>query len=107
MKIDKDIQDQKKQLRSEVAQYKKQYSAQALAAFSFSAINTLQTQEDFKAAQTICLYHALSDEVDTHTIIKEFYNKKNIILPVVVGDDLLLKPYKGPEHTTKGPFGII
>lgn len=107
MHIEMDIQELKKQLRKEVAQHKKQYSAQALAAFSLSAVHRLQNLEDFKSAQTICLYHALPDEINTHEVIEKYYECKNIILPVVVGDDLLLKPYKGIEHTTSGPFGII
>lgn len=107
MHIEMDIRELKKQLRSEVAQHKKQYSAQALTAFSLSALQSLQHLEDFKSAQTICLYHALPDEINTHQVIEKYYKSKNIILPVVVGDDLLLKPYKGIEHVTSGPFGII
>lgn len=107
MSLEMNIQELKKQLRKEVAQHKKQYSAQALAAFSFSAVNILQSINDFESAQTVCLYHSLPDEINTHGIIEKFYKQKNIILPVVVGDNLLLKPYKGIEHTTSGPFGII
>lgn len=52
------------------------------------------------------LYHSLKDEVDTHAFIRKWSRKKRILLPVVVGDDLELRIYTGPEDMTIGAYGI-
>lgn len=52
------------------------------------------------------LYHSLKDEVDTHEFIRKWSRKKRILLPVVVGDDLELRIYTGPEDMTIGAYGI-
>lgn len=52
------------------------------------------------------LYHSLKDEVDTHAFIRKWSREKCILLPVVVGDDLELRLYTGPEDLTVGAYGI-
>lgn len=52
------------------------------------------------------LYHSLKDEVDTHAFIRKWSREKRILLPVVVGDDLELRLYTGPEDLTVGAYGI-
>lgn len=52
------------------------------------------------------LYHSLSDEVDTHAFIRKWSRKKRILLPVVIGDNLELRIYTGPEDLAIGAYGI-
>lgn len=52
------------------------------------------------------LYHSLKDEVDTHAFIRKWSRKKRILLPVVVGDDLELRIYTGPDDMAIGAYGI-
>ncbi len=65
---------------------------------SANILTALEAHPAFRAANTILLYHSLGDEVDTHTFIQKWNNKKRILLPVVVGDDLELRIYTGPEN---------
>lgn len=53
----------------------------------------LETLPEFKSAENILLYWSTSDELPTHEIIEKWSVKKQIILPTVVGDKLILKPY--------------
>lgn len=48
----------------------------------------------------------MKDEVDTHTFVQKWSKKKRILLPVVVGDDLELRIYTGPEDMATGSYGI-
>lgn len=84
------------QLRSSDMQ--KQYSAKILAA--------LEAHPAFRAANTVLLYHSLKDEVDTHDFIRKWSNKKQILLPVVVGNELELRLYTGPEDMQISNYGI-
>lgn len=61
----------------------------------------------FQSAHTILLYHSLGDEVHTHEFIEKWSNSKQIILPVVVGDDLELRTYSSPSDLSVGAYGIL
>ena len=74
---------------------------------SANILTALEAHPAFRAANTVLLYHSLNDEVDTHEFIQKWSNKKRILLPVVVGDDLELRVYTGPENMSIcGVYGI-
>ena len=73
---------------------------------SAEILAALETHPAFRAANIILLYHSLPDEVDTHDFIRKWSTKKQILLPVVVGDDLELRVYTGPADLTPGAYGI-
>ena len=74
---------------------------------SANILTALEAHPAFRAANTVLLYHSLNDEVDTHEFIRKWSNKKRILLPVVVGDDLELRVYTGPENMSIcGVYGI-
>lgn len=61
----------------------------------------------FEQAQNVMLFWPLPDEINTIPLIEHAYAiGKNIFLPVVVGDDLVIKPYN-PMAMKPGAFGIL
>lgn len=61
----------------------------------------------FKQAQNVMLFWPLPDEINTIPLIEHAYAVgKTIFLPVVVGDDLVIKPYT-PMAMKPGAFGIL
>lgn len=82
----------------EVTTTHRSQSAEILAA--------LEAHPAFGAAYTVLLYHSLPDEVDTHDFIRKWSGRKQILLPVVVGDDLEVRVYTGPEDLAVGAYGI-
>lgn len=73
---------------------------------SAEILAALEAHPAFRAAYTVLLYHSLPDEVDTHSFIKKWSGKKQILLPVVTGDELKLRIYTGPEDLATGSYGI-
>ena len=74
---------------------------------SANILAALEAHPAFRAANTVLLYHSLNDEVDTHAFIQKWRTEKRILLPVVVGDDLELRIYTGPEDMSiSGIYGI-
>ena len=73
---------------------------------SAKILAALEAHPAFRAATTVLLYHSLKDEVDTHAFIRKWSNEKRILLPVVVGDELELRLYTGPEDMATGTYGI-
>ena len=62
----------------------------------------------WREARTVLLYHALSDEPDLQSLLDEgLLQGKQLLLPVVVGDDLVLKYFKGKDSLREGAFHIL
>ncbi len=94
----------KRSIRLEVKQRQRELSlchAQEMATKIFAQ---LEAMPQFRNAHRILLYHSLPDEVETHRFIEKWCIEKQILLPVVVGDDLELRHYT-PTLTT-GAYGI-
>ena len=70
-------------------------------------MDRLEQTELFQAASCIALYHAIPGEVQTAGFIEKWNRKKKLLLPLIVGDDLRLLLYEGPESLKPGPFGIL
>ena len=101
-----DIKEEKKEIRSTIAKAKKEISLDEKTSISKEIFTHVEKIKQFQEANTILLYYALKDEVQTEFFLNKWYGKKKIILPVVVGDDLVLKDYH-PENIAEGYQSII
>ena len=100
------LKEAKQELRLTVAQNKRSISLEQKKALSLSALSRLEQLPLFLTADKVLLYHALPDELQTGSLLEKWENRKQLFLPVVQGEDLLIKPYRKGE-TTIGQFGII
>lgn len=100
------MKEKKRKLRKWIAQEKNRYCDSTLKALSADILTNLEMHPAFQAANTLLLYHSLKDEVRTHSFIEKWSKYKRIILPVVVGDELELRIYTGPQELTVGTYGI-
>lgn len=99
--------EKKKLLRKEMAATKAIYrKSGSLKELSAKVLQRLEACPAFKAAKTVMLYYALPDEVDTHNFVEQWAKEKQIILPVVIGDDLELRSYHGRHELAVGAYGI-
>ena len=102
-----DTYQAKQALRKEIATRKKSYSKEVLGELSEKIMSLLEQTPQFQKASCVVLYHALPREVQTAAFIDKWYQKKNILLPLVVGDDLRLLLYEGTGSLKMGAFGIL
>ena len=99
--------EKKKLLRKEMAATKAIYRESGLLKkLSAEVLQRLEACPIFRAAKVVMLYYALPDEVDTHDFVERWAREKQIILPVVVGDDLELRSYHGRHELAVGAYGI-
>lgn len=62
---------------------------------------------EIKNAKTILLYWSMDDEVYTHDVVQLLAKNKTVLLPVVDGNDLRIKQFRGLENMRAGEqFGI-
>jgi len=66
----------------------------------------LESLPEFKQAQTLLLYWSMSREVATQAAVRRWSTGKRILLPVMEGDHLLLKPFTGDDDLVCHPWGV-
>lgn len=67
----------------------------------------LQKLPQFKNAETIMLFWSMDDEICTHPLIEAIGDSKQILLPVIENDLLIVKLFQGKEMlVADNPFRI-
>lgn len=97
----------KKTLRAEIKVLKKQHTKEQLMEQSEKILAKLEQHPDFVKAKRVMLYSALPDEVQTQAFLEKWHLKKQIILPTVVGDDIIPVAYEKDTDFAVGDFNIL
>ena len=97
----------KESLRRLIRLRKQQLSLEERERQSNEIMSLLEDTPVFQKARVILLYASLPDEVQTHALLKRWHKQKRILLPVVCGNELELREYKGEASVQKGSFGIL
>ncbi len=103
-----DLKEEKKQLRRQIRELKKEIPTQEKERQGSLIFGHIAQSPLFQEAKTVLLYWSMEDEVPTHDFIMQHYGNKTILLPCVVGDDLVLRRFQGMESMIAGEqFGIL
>lgn len=97
----------KKTLRAEIKVLKKQHTKEQLLEQSEKILAQLEQHPDFVKAERVMLYSALPDEVQTQAFLEKWHLEKQIILPTVVGDDIIPVAYEKDTDFAVGDFNIL
>lgn len=102
-----DVFQQKKALRRKVKELKSQYTLAEKKKLSTPILKKIEESAEFQSSNIIMAYWSMDDEVFTHDFVVKWAKEKRIILPVVNGEDLELKEFKGVDELVAGEnFGI-
>jgi 5-formyltetrahydrofolate cyclo-ligase len=96
----------KNQIRSQIRELKNQLSENQKAQAADSVFNKIELLPEFKSAKKILMYWSTTDELPTHKFVEKWSVEKEILLPSVVGDDIVIKKYSAKENLKKGNLGI-
>lgn len=94
-------------LRSYIRCTKKCYTPEQMDEESAQIMEALESTPQFQKAQTVMLYSSLPDEVRTTAFIERWRNRKRIILPTVVGDDIVPVELTPDTPFAVGDFNIL
>jgi 5-formyltetrahydrofolate cyclo-ligase len=97
----------KRDFRELVTGLKKNYTSSQLACFSEKIAEFVENLPVFQSSHRIALYHALPDEVQTVGLLERWHKSKQVFLPVVLGNELVMCPYTGESELQPGSFGIM
>lgn len=100
------IIEYKRLVRKRIKEIKNSYSKEELNLLSDIICNKVLNLPQIKEAKTVFLYHALPDEVQTISVLNKIIGEKRVVLPVVVGDDLVIKEYI-PSNLKVGYMNIL
>ena len=98
---------EKKELRTLIKTLKKQHTKEQLLEQSEQILAKLERHPDFIKAEKVMLYSALPDEVQTQAFLEKWHLKKTIILPTVVGDDIIPVEFGKDTAFAVGDFNIL
>ena len=94
-------------LRSYIRIMKKRHSPEQLEVQSEQITAMLENTPQFQKAKTVMLYSSLPDEVRTTAFIEKWRNRKRVILPTVVGDDIVPVELTPDTPFAVGDFNIL
>ena len=94
-------------LRSYIRLMKKRHTPEQLDEESVQIMEKLERTPQFQKAQTVMLYSSLPDEVRTTAFIEKWRNRKRVILPTVVGDDIVPVELMPDTPFAVGDFNIL
>lgn len=101
------MQAQKQQLRKVVRARIQALYAEEKTRRATALLRAVWDYAPFKKAQKVLLFWPLPDEINTLPLIEHAVSAgKQVFLPVVLGDDLVIKPYN-PLEMQPGAFGIL
>lgn len=101
------MRELKNRLRKEIKKRVNAMSFEEKSRQSAITLSLLEKNPIFQSAQTILLFWSLPDELSTHEFIEKWSKEKKIVLPVVVGDLLEIREFKGIDRMQKGAFEIL
>ncbi|MDO4190492.1 MAG: 5-formyltetrahydrofolate cyclo-ligase [Bacteroidales bacterium] len=101
------LAEEKKLLRQQMRALKHSFTPEQLAEKSKAAIAVLTATPQYVAAKNVMLYYALPDEVDTHALVFEAIKTKRVILPTVVGNDIIPVEVTPSTKWREGDFHIM
>lgn len=105
-KMKKNINTKKQELRDLVSERKKKLSEAEKISAGQKVFEKIEKLTEFKMANTILLYWSMSDELPTHSFIVKWSKDKKILLPIVKGDVMLIKPFSSENALKKSSYGI-
>lgn len=97
----------KNALRKEIRSRKRSYSLEQLQEKSESILRKLELHPLFQQASRVMLYASLPDEVQTLAFIEKWQKTKTVILPTVVGDDIIPVQSSADAAMQEGDFHIL
>ncbi len=101
------IDAQKKQIRKDIKQLKTAISLEEKLQRSKIIFLKLEQNKFFQQASCVMLYWSMNDEVQTHDFVIKWAAFKQIILPSVQNDELVLRKFNGMQSLKTGEkYGI-
>jgi 5-formyltetrahydrofolate cyclo-ligase len=99
-------ESEKAKIRRRIRNKKNVLSDMEKSHSSIAVFEKIEALPEFINAKSILLFWSLPDELPTHNFIVKWSAKKQMLLPMVKGDKMLIKPFTNTEDLRKSDIGI-
>lgn len=99
-------ESEKTKIRRRIRNKKNILSDMEKSQSSVSVFEKIEALPEFINAKSVLLYWSLPDELPTHNFIVKWSTKKQMLLPMVKGDKMLIKPFTTADELRKSDMGI-
>jgi len=100
------IQDEKNKIRQQVRELKSQITVIQKQNYADTVFQKIESFPEFLSANTILIYWSTPGELPTKKMIEKWCSAKEILLPSVQGDDIIVKRYSSKNKMKQGNAGI-
>lgn len=97
---------EKKELRKYIKTRKASMTAEQRKLESLNICDQVCKLSTFSKAKTVVAYYPMCDEVDVRSLF-DLDETKQILLPIMDGENLLLRNYSGEENLVEGAFHVM
>ena len=97
---------EKELIREKIKKKKQQLTDKEKEIEAANEFEKIEALPEFINAHNIMIYWSMPDELPTHNFIIRWSKKKTMLLPVVKGEDMLIKPFSTKEELKQGSLGI-
>ena len=97
---------EKELIREKIKKKKQQLTDKEKEIEAANVFEKIEALPEFINAHNIIIYWSMPDELPTHDFIIRWSKKKTMLLPVVKGEDMLIKPFSTKEELKQGSLGI-
>ncbi len=101
-----EIKAEKNRIRNEIMNLKAGLADSGKKNQSDIVFGKIELLPEFIMAETVFLYWSLPDELPTHAFAEKWSNKKKIVLPAVVGNEIVLKVFISENEMKTGALNI-
>ena len=100
------VTSEKELIRERIKKKKQQLTDNEKEIEAANVFEKIEALPEFINAHNIMIYWSMPDELPTHDFIIRWSKKKTMLLPVVKGEDMLIKPFSTKEELKQGSLGI-
>ena len=100
------VTSEKELIRERIKTKKQQLTDKEKEIEAANVFEKIEALPEFINAHNIMIYWSMPDELPTHNFIIRWSKKKTMLLPVVKGEDMLIKPFSTKEELKQGSLGI-
>lgn len=94
-------------IREEVKAAKRKMTDEYIDEQAFVVFGKIEVMPEFINAKILMLYWSMKDELPTHNFIRKWSKTKTILLPVVKGSHMTIKPYSANDEMEKNSLGVM
>jgi len=107
LKLKKHVEESEKaKIRRLIRNKKNVLSDMEKSQSAATVFEKIELLSEFMNAKSVLMYWSMPDELPTHNFIVKWSAKKQMLLPMVKGDEMLIKPFISTDELRKSDMGI-